>query len=178
MSIRMAALALRVLSITLGLYFCFVGILKVTPKVNEETNKQFKSVFISYSHYFPLAKYHGWRPHARYYRLTYGYAEIICGSLLVLLPGKGILRYMKLLANVVLILLQCLSLTSHYLRDDGFDRMSGQLVMSLLLTCRLIVYYQVTSREKREKDLSAKQEEMLLKAKKAAEEVNQSKKDE
>ncbi|XP_014663704.1 PREDICTED: transmembrane protein 35-like [Priapulus caudatus] len=174
----MAALALRVLSITLGLYFCFVGSLKVTPKINEDANKQFRTTFISYSRYFPLSKYHGWRPHPRTYRQFYGYAEIVSGAILVLFPAKGVLRFAKLAANVVLTILMSTTLTSHYLRGDGFETMSGQLVMSLLLLCRLIVFYQVTARENKEALYSKKREEMLRQALDAAEKVSQSKKDE
>ncbi len=36
---------------------------------------------------FPFYQITGWRPYAKNYRMTVGIAEIVCGTILILIPG-------------------------------------------------------------------------------------------
>jgi hypothetical protein len=36
---------------------------------------------------FPFYQITGWRPYAKNYRMAVGIAEIVCGAVLVLIPG-------------------------------------------------------------------------------------------
>ena len=55
---------------------------------------------------------------------------------------------MKQLANVVLLGIMLGAVYTHYTLRDRFERMAPGLVFSLLLITRLIIYRQVTQREK------------------------------
>lgn len=39
---------------------------------------------------FPFYRISGWRPYAKHYRMAVGIAEIVCGIILVFIPGKFI----------------------------------------------------------------------------------------
>lgn len=54
---------------------------------------------------------------------------------------------LKEAANVLMILLSCLDIYSHYALDEGLDKMSLSVVFFLLLTCRLIIRLQMKARE-------------------------------
>ena len=47
-----------------------------------------RNEFGRYNRVFPLARFTKWRPFARNWRLTVGITEVICGLILVLIPGK------------------------------------------------------------------------------------------
>ena len=110
---------------------------------------------------FPLYEVTGWRPYAKNYRLAVGIAEVVCGAILVLIPGKEFESYaeinrssfvfvgrVKQLANIVLLIIMLGAVYTHYILRDKFERMAPGLVFSLLLLTRLIIYRQVTQREK------------------------------
>jgi hypothetical protein len=84
----------------------------------------------------------GWKPYAKNYRLTVGILEILLGAILVLIPGR-----MKDIANFMLIAMMGLSIWTHYTLKDQFEKMAPSLVFGSLLICRLIIAYQVESRE-------------------------------
>lgn len=48
---------------------------------------------------------------------------------------------------MLMILLSCLDIYSHYALDEGLDKMSLSVVFFLLLTCRLIIHLQMKARE-------------------------------
>ncbi len=90
------------------------------------------------------------RPFAKNFRLAVGIAEVVCGAILVLIPGR-----LKQLANIVLLIIMLGAVYTHYALHDKFERIAPGLVFSLLLLTRLIIHRQVTQREK---GLSAKKE--------------------
>ena len=45
---------------------------------------------------------------------------------------------------------------THYALKDAFERLAPSLVFGLLLVCRLIIYYQVSTKEKREEEIYKK----------------------
>ncbi|XP_033741342.1 transmembrane protein 35A-like [Pecten maximus] len=133
----MASFVLRVLSLTLGIFFIFIGTLKLSPSINDELYRQMRKSFIKSAKVFPFAKLTGWRPNPHTYRKIFGGSEIVCGVILVAIPGP-----VKDAVNVVMLMLMLLDVYSHWALDEGLDKMSLSIVFLLLLTCRLIVYLQ------------------------------------
>jgi hypothetical protein len=100
----MSSIALSVLTLTLGMFFILVGQFKVTPKffpdIHEDmVRSNFFLVRIDFilfyqrrefgrvNKVFPFYQITGWRPYAKNYRMAVGIAEIVCGAVLVLIPG-------------------------------------------------------------------------------------------
>lgn len=54
------------------------------------------------------------------------------------------------MANVILLMIMLGAVYTHYVLHDKFERMAPGLVFSLLLVTRLIIYRQVTHREKKQ----------------------------
>lgn len=54
---------------------------------------------------------------------------------------------LKEASNVLLMLLMLNDIYAHYALNDGMEKMSLQIVMVLLLTCRLIIHLQIKARE-------------------------------
>lgn len=100
---------------------------------------------------FPFYKITGWRPFARNLRLTTGWIEVVCGSILILIPGPA-----KELASVLLLFVMLGGFYTHYALNDSFERMAPSLVFGLLLICRLIILYQVSKKERKEEELMRK----------------------
>ncbi|XP_059149511.1 novel acetylcholine receptor chaperone-like [Physella acuta] len=138
----MASVVLKVLGLTLGLFFIFVGTIKLTPSVNGEIYKEMRKIYIRNSKVFPLVKQTGWKPNPHNYRKTVGSAEIICGAFLAFLPGP-----LKEGANIFLLLITLNEIYAHYALDEGLEKMSPAIVFSLLLTCRLIIFLQSLAAE-------------------------------
>jgi len=112
---------------------------KFFPDIHEDMRREFGRV----NKVFPLYEYTSWRPYAKNYRLAVGITEVVCGAILVLIPGR-----LKQLANIVLLTIMLGAVYTHYTLHDKFERMAPGLVFSLLLLTRLIIYRQVTQREK------------------------------
>jgi hypothetical protein len=138
----MASVVLKVLSLTLGLFFIFVGTLKLTPSVNGEIYKEMRKTYIRNSKVFPLVKQTGWKPNPHTYRKTVGSLEIICGALLAFLPGP-----VKEAANIFLLAITLNDIYAHYSLDEGLDKMSPAIVFALLLSCRLVIFLQALAAE-------------------------------
>ena len=58
-----------------------------------------------------------------------------------------ILGRLKQVANMVLFVLMCGAVYTHWALKDGMEKMTPALVFGLLLGCRFIVYLQVKTRE-------------------------------
>lgn len=141
----MGSIVLNTLSIFLGLYFVLVGVLKVTPFVHKDMHRELRRQFVQFAKLFPLADHFGWKISPRTYRESIGYTEIVMGLLLCLIPGR-----LKQVANIILLLLTLLMIQAHYMNSDKFDRLAPALVFFFMLSCRLIVNWQVTRRESRQ----------------------------
>ncbi|XP_025098076.1 transmembrane protein 35A-like [Pomacea canaliculata] len=138
----MASLVLRVLALTLGLFFVFVGTIKLTPSVNTEIYKEMRKTFIRKSKVFPLIKQTGWKPNPHTYRKAVGTAEVCFGAVLAFVPGA-----LKEVSNVFLLGIMLNDIYAHYALDEGLEKMSPSIVFALLLTCRLIIYLQTLAAE-------------------------------
>ena len=139
----MGSIVLHTLSIFLGLYFVLVGVLKVTPVLHSDMHRELRRQFVQFSKLVPLADHFGWNISPKVYRCCVGYTEICCGILLSLVP----LRRLKQCANSVLLLLTILMIHAHYMNSDKFDRVAPALVFFFMLSCRLVVSWQVARRE-------------------------------
>ncbi|XP_046566175.1 novel acetylcholine receptor chaperone-like [Haliotis rubra] len=138
----MASIVLRVMSLTLGLFFVFVGTIKLTPSVNGEIYKEMRKTYIRNSKVFPLVKQTGWKPNPHTYRKAVGTAEVVCGILLAFVPGA-----LKEASNVVLLTITVNDIYAHFALDEGLEKMSPAIVFALLLTCRLIIFLQSLTAE-------------------------------
>jgi len=152
------------------MFFILIGQFKVTPKFFPEVHEDMKREFGRVNSVFPFYKTTGWRPFAKNYRMTVGIAEIVCGATLVLIPGPP-----KQLANIILLIIMLGAVYTHYALHDKFERMAPGLVFSLLLITRLIIYRQVTQREK---STSKKTEQIREKKKSESEEQDEDEEDE
>ncbi|XP_076467283.1 putative acetylcholine receptor chaperone [Babylonia areolata] len=138
----MASIVLRILALTLGLFFVFVGTIKLTPSVNSDIYKEMRKTFIRKSKVFPLVKQTGWKPNPHTYRKAVGTAEVVCGAVLAFVPGA-----LKEMSNVALLGIMLNDIYAHYSLDEGLEKMSPSIVFALLLTCRIIIYLQALAAE-------------------------------
>jgi uncharacterized membrane protein YphA (DoxX/SURF4 family) len=141
----MGSIVLTTLSIFLGLYFILVGSLKVTSLIHKDMHRELRRQFVQFVKVIPLADHFGWKVTPQAYRTGIGYTEIGMGILLSLVPGR-----VKQLANTVLLLLTILMIHAHYMTSDKFDHVAPALVFFFMLSCRLIVNWQVNRRQTRE----------------------------
>ena len=138
----MGSLVLRTLSIFLGMYFVFVGLLKVTPDLHKDIHREIRRQFVSFAKLFPLSDHLGWKISPKYYRLTFGYTEIVMGTILAFVPGC-----LKQVSNIILLFQSLLMLHAHIANGDSFERFAPFIVFSLMLTCRLIVHWQISHQD-------------------------------
>lgn len=82
-----AKLVLTLLSFLIGFFFIFVGIMKLTPVANEEVHEQMKQNFHEAAKVFPFQKYTGFKPKPDLFRTVIGAIEVVCGAILLLIPG-------------------------------------------------------------------------------------------
>nr|CAG4640670.1 EOG090X0267 [Eulimnadia texana] len=82
----MASIVLKSLSLFLGLFFIFVGILKLTPYFSRELHKDLRKEYVKYAKVFPLTLLFGIKISAKWYRRTVGASEILCGIILSFIP--------------------------------------------------------------------------------------------
>ncbi|ESO94853.1 hypothetical protein LOTGIDRAFT_117941 [Lottia gigantea] len=139
----MTSIVLKVLSITLGLFFIFVGTIKLTPSVNAEIYKDMRKTYIRNSKVFPLVKQTGWKPNPHTYRKAIGTAEVIGGIFMAFLPRSPF----KEVANLILLGITLNDVYAHYALDEGLEKMSPAIVFALLLTCRFIIFLQSLASE-------------------------------
>ena len=52
----MTKLVLKTLSVLLGAFFRFLGILKITPKISKDLHKDLRTEYAKYAKVFPLVK--------------------------------------------------------------------------------------------------------------------------
>lgn len=138
----MGSIVLTTLSIFLGLFFVFVGSLKVTPRVNKEMHREIRRDYVQYAKVFPTARTLGFKVSPKQYRETIGWIEIVTGLILAICPGV-----LKQVANIVLLFLTLGAFYTHAVIEDKFERTAPSIVFSLMLSCRLIINWQVQRRD-------------------------------
>ncbi|XP_064541689.1 novel acetylcholine receptor chaperone isoform X1 [Drosophila montana] len=136
-------IVLRSLSILLGLFFIFVGTLKLTPHISKDLYKDLRTEYVKYAKVFPLTALFGVKIPSKWYRRTVGILEIVCGLAMALIPYHKI----KNVANVLLLLLMLLGIYQHWMVSDPFERSGPALVFTFMLGGRLVVWYQTSRKE-------------------------------
>ncbi|RMB98319.1 hypothetical protein DUI87_25224 [Hirundo rustica rustica] len=151
------------LSVALGLFFVFMGTIKLTPRLSRDAYNemvvlhinpfQWKSPLPSVSHTMSLAAWFQKRAYKSYVRAlpmlkkmgvssillrkSIGALEVACGIVMTLVPGRP-----KDVANFLLLLLVLAVLFFHQLVGDPLKRYAHALVFGILLTCRLLIARQ------------------------------------
>nr|CAG4650627.1 EOG090X0IKQ [Sida crystallina] len=138
----MASIVLKSLSIFLGLFFIFVGIMKLTPYLSKELHKDLRTEYVKYAKVFPLARIFNTKIPSKWFRRAVGGLEIICGIALTFIPHKRT----KQIANLILVILMLGAIYAHWAVDDKLERSAPALVFFFMLTCRLVVEWQVSRR--------------------------------
>ena len=147
----MTKIVLKSLSLLLGVFFIFLGVLKITPKVSKDLHKDLRTEYAKYAKVFPLAKALDIKIPSKWYRRVVGSVEMLCGLILVLPLGKSS-RFVGNTSNVILLMLKILNVYSHWAIADEFERTAPSLVFLLLLTCRLVVDWQQMRKDKKESE--------------------------
>ncbi|KAG7159933.1 5'-AMP-activated protein kinase subunit gamma-2-like [Homarus americanus] len=111
------------------------GTTKLTPQISKELHKDLRKEFTRYSKVFPLAQTLEFKIPSKWYRRTVGGLEVFCGFCLTFIPSKRI----KQSANLVLAVMMLFATYNHW------------MVFFFMLTCRLIVEYQIRRKEKVDK---------------------------
>ncbi|XP_023346841.1 transmembrane protein 35A [Eurytemora carolleeae] len=117
----MTKLVLNSLNILLGLFFIFLGVLKISPLISRELHKDLRSEYAKYAKVFPLAKALQFKIPSKWFRRVMGGSEIFSGFLLLLIPNRNLKNF----GNILL-----------------FERMAPSLVFFFMLMCRLVVDWQ------------------------------------
>ena len=76
----MAALVIRSLNILLGIFFTFLGTLKITPSISRDLHKDLRSEYAKFAKVLPGAKLAGVKVPSKWYRRGVGTIEIVCGE--------------------------------------------------------------------------------------------------
>ncbi|XP_059472726.1 novel acetylcholine receptor chaperone [Neocloeon triangulifer] len=139
----MASIVLKSLSILLGLFFIFVGIMKITPKLSKDLHKDLRKEYVRYSKVFPLAQTLDFKVPSKWYRRVVGSLEVVCGLALTFVPFARV----KQGANIILVVLMLMAVYSHYMVNDKFERIAPALVFFFMLVCRLVVDWQLRRKE-------------------------------
>ncbi|ROT61378.1 hypothetical protein C7M84_020841 [Penaeus vannamei] len=103
--------------------------------------------FARYSKVFPLAQTLEFKIPSKWYRRTVGGLEVFSGFCLTFIPSKRI----KQMANLILVVMMLFATYNHWMVGDKFERLAPSLVFFFMLTCRMIVEYQIRRKEKEEK---------------------------
>jgi len=142
----MTKVVLRSLNILLGIFFIFLGIIKLSPIISKELHKDLRTEYAKYAKVFPFAKALQIKVPSKWYRRSIGGTEILAGLLLLLIPS----RRWKNLGNVLLILTKIVNMYAHFSINDQFERMAPNLVFTFMLVCRLIVDWQFYKNQEEE----------------------------
>ncbi|KAI2656941.1 acetylcholine receptor chaperone [Labeo rohita] len=131
------------LSFALGLFFVFMGTIKLTPRLSKDAYSEMKRAYKSYAKALPALKKIG--VSSVLLRKIIGTLEVGCGIVLTLVPGRP-----KDVANFILLLVMLAVLFFHQLVGDPLKRYAHALVFGILLTCRLLIARQGEERPERE----------------------------
>ncbi|XP_055533075.1 novel acetylcholine receptor chaperone [Wyeomyia smithii] len=140
---RMGSIVLKSLSILLGLFFIFIGLMKLTPHISKELHRDLRRNYVKYAKVFPFSSLFDFKLPSKWYRRSVGGLEVFCGLAMVLIPSHKV----KNVANVTLLMLMFLAVYSHYMVSDPFERCGPALVFTFMLIGRLVIWYQASRRE-------------------------------
>ncbi|XP_067860645.1 novel acetylcholine receptor chaperone [Heptranchias perlo] len=129
------------LSVALGLFFVFMGTIKLTPRLSRDAYSEMKRAYKEYAKALPVLKKMGIT--SILLRKFIGTLEVACGVVMTLVPGRP-----KDVANFTLLLVMLAVLFLHQLVGDPLKRYAHALVFGILLTCRLLIVRQADEKDK------------------------------
>ncbi|VDM02879.1 unnamed protein product [Schistocephalus solidus] len=135
----MSSTALKAISVTVGIFFIFFGLIKISLVFSEQLYKEIRKAFFRYASVFPFRTWTGWTPNAHTIRRVYGGIEIISGVLMV--SSQGLLCD---LSNCSLFVLIFYSLYNCWALNEGMKEASHSIVLGLVLACRFVIRLQVS----------------------------------
>ncbi|XP_017768069.1 PREDICTED: transmembrane protein 35 [Nicrophorus vespilloides] len=139
----MGSIVLKSLSVLLGLFFIFVGFIKLSSYVSKDLHKDLRKEYVKYAKVFPFSEMLDFKVPSKWYRRTVGTLEIICGLAMAFIPNHKV----RNCANVCLLLLTLMAVYSHYMVADKLERTAPALVFLFMLSGRLVVYWQISRRQ-------------------------------
>lgn len=167
----MSSIALRVLTVALGLLFIYSGHIKLTPQFFPEQHAHIRNEFGKYNKEFPFHRQTGWRPYAKNYRLTIAITELVCGTLLLL--GKNfylvehytedfvvfasILGFGTTLATIVLLMVMTNAIVTFQKLNYTIEYIGTFIFISFLLVLQLVL----ATRSKKHKPVQKKTEKKV-----------------
>ncbi|KAL4631618.1 transmembrane protein 35-like [Arapaima gigas] len=131
------------LSFALGLFFVFMGTIKLTPRLSKDAYSEMKRAYKSYAKALPGLRKMGIT--SVLLRKVIGTMELGCGIVMTLIPGRP-----KDVANFLLLLVMLVVLFFHQLVGDPLKRYAHALIFGILLICRLLVARQNEEQPDRE----------------------------
>lgn len=140
---NMGSIVLRSLSVLLGIFFIFVGVMKITSQVSKDLHKDLRKEYVKYAKVFPLSEALDFKVPSKWYRRAVGTLEIVCGMAMAFIPSHAV----KQGANIVLLLMMVMAVYSHYMVNDKFERIAPALVFFFMLTGRLVIDWQLRRKE-------------------------------
>ncbi|XP_056630194.1 novel acetylcholine receptor chaperone [Diorhabda carinulata] len=145
---KMGSIVLKSLSILLGLFFIFVGFIKISSALSKELHKDLRKEYVKYAKVFPFSEMLDFKIPSKWYRRTVGGLEILCGSAMAFWPNHKI----KNLSNIILLMLTLMAVYSHYMVADKLERTAPALVFLFMLSGRLVVFFQLHKREQDQRE--------------------------
>ncbi|KAF6205341.1 hypothetical protein GE061_019512 [Apolygus lucorum] len=142
-SAGMGSVVLKSLSVLLGLFFIFIGTMKLTSFISKDLHKDLRKEYVKYAKVFPLSQALDIKIPAKWYRRVIGGLELICGLAMALVPIDAV----KQGANITLLLLMIMAVYSHYMVNDKFERTAPALVFFFMLTGRMVIEWQLKRRQ-------------------------------
>ncbi|XP_011314099.1 transmembrane protein 35 [Fopius arisanus] len=136
----MGSIVLRSLSVLLGIFFVFVGTIKVTSYLSKDLHKDLRKEYVKYAKVFPLSELLNFKVPSKWYRRVVGSLEIICGLAMATIPNRKV----KNTSNAVLLFLMLMAFYSHYRLNDKLERTAPALVFLFMLTGRLVIDMQLS----------------------------------
>lgn len=140
---KMNSIVLRSLSVLLGLFFIFVGLIKLSSVVSKDLHKDLRKEYVKYAKVFPFSDALDFKVPSKWYRRAVGSLEIICGIAMAFVPNHKI----KNASNICLLVLTLMAVYSHYMVADKLERTAPALVFLFMLSGRLVVYFQLQKKE-------------------------------
>nr|CAG4635189.1 EOG090X0IKQ [Alona affinis] len=113
--------------------------MKITPYISKDLHKDLRQEYVKYAKIIPLGRLLNVKIPSKWYRRVVGGLEILCGIALTFIPHKRT----KQVANVILLTLMVAAIWLHWMVDDKLERSAPALVFFFMLTCRLVVEWQV-----------------------------------
>ncbi|XP_025829533.1 transmembrane protein 35A [Agrilus planipennis] len=139
----MGSIVLKSLSVLLGLFFIFVGFMKLSSSISKDLHKDLRREYVKYAKVFPFSDTFDFKIPSKWYRRTVGTLEIISGIAMAFIPNHKV----KNTGNFCLLLLTLMAVYSHYMVADKLERTAPALVFLFMLSGRLVVYYQLSKKE-------------------------------